>query len=64
MRKLQKITRALNDSPMLDEQSRFERKNGKAGVRILDGTVSAFHHCSDGLQSVVALCTDIMISLL
>ena len=61
--KFKKITRALNDLLMLDHKSRFERKNGKVGVRILDGTV-CLHDLSDGFQSVVALCTDIMISLL
>ena len=61
--RFKEVTRTLKDLLMLDKKVRFERKSGKVGVRILDGSV-CLHDLSDGFQSVVALCTDIMISLL
>jgi uncharacterized protein (TIGR02646 family) len=57
------VEKALKDLLMLDEAARFSRARGVVKVKTIDGLVT-LHDLSDGFQSVVAMCTDIMISLL
>lgn len=57
------VAKALKDLLMLEDSARFSRARGVVKVNTIDGQVT-LHDLSDGFQSVVAMCTDIMISLL
>ena len=48
---------------MLEKTARFTRSRGVVRVKTPDGLIT-LHDLSDGFQSVVAMCADIMISLL
>jgi predicted ATPase len=57
------VEKALQDLLMLNKTARFSRSRGVVSVKTVDGPVT-LHDLSDGFQSVVAMCADIMISLL
>jgi predicted ATPase len=57
------VEKALQDLLMLDKTARFSRSRGVVSVKTSDGPIK-LHDLSDGFQSVVAMCADIMISLL
>ena len=57
------VEKAFQELLMLDANARFSRTGGVVKVKTIDGPVTP-HDLSDGFQSVVAMCGDIMISLL
>ncbi|HYK20514.1 MAG TPA: AAA family ATPase, partial [Pyrinomonadaceae bacterium] len=57
------VEKAFQDLLMLDKTARFSRSRGVISVKTADGPIT-LHDLSDGFQSVVAMCADIMISLL
>jgi predicted ATPase len=57
------VEKAFQDLLMLDKTARFSRNRGVVSVKTADGPIT-LHDLSDGFQSVVAMCADIMISLL
>ena len=57
------VEKALQDLLMLEKTARFTRSRGVVRVKTPDGLIT-LHDLSDGFQSVVAMCADIMISLL
>lgn len=57
------VAEALKDLLMLEDTAQVERRKGEVAIKVL-GDYLCLHQLSDGFQSVVALCTDIMISLL
>lgn len=57
------VEKALQDLLMLEKTARFSRNRGVVSVKTPDGPIT-LHDLSDGFQSVVAMCADIMISLL
>ena len=56
------VERALQELLMLQPNARFSRTRGVVKVKTVDGPVT-LHDLSDGFQSVVAMCVDIMISM-